>query len=384
MLDNTILFGYDRTRSSVKNEQKACPLMHVIDVTARSTPPDVAVEAASAYELLLSFCARQDTEMRQEIAGQTEWSARLRALASPDLLEAVAAFDAGYEKIWVRLLSLAYASPSPKDVPALLAHLTALDPLDLTRMLWVESTPDHEQAATSDLFRRTITGDQAAQQVRDTLPADDDRRAALATFSARGPAETKQQLLTLLRRWYDEVFSRLEPEIAPVLIRDVAAKRALQRTLPYDRFIEIATNGVRYIPQAGVRHVVLIPSLIYRPWILIAQYRDVKLIGHPVAAESIIAGDDAPPERLVTLYKALGDERRLHILKKLATDTYTMQELADMLGLAKSTIHQHIVTLRIAGLISISSDTDKRYSLRQETLPDASALLQAYLARASP
>jgi len=39
---------------------------------------------------------------------------------------------------------------------------------------------------------------------------------------------------------------------------------------------------------------------------------------------------------MVMLYKALGDERRLHVLKKLATDTYTMQELADMLGVAKS------------------------------------------------
>jgi biotin operon repressor len=311
---------------------------------------------------------------------------RLRALAPPDLLAAVAAFDAGYEKIWVRLLGLASTSSPPKDVPTLLAHIAALDPLDLTRMLWVETTPDHDQAAISDLFRRAMTGDRAAQQqVRDTLAPDDDAwHAALAIFLARGPEETKQQLLTLLRRWYDAVFARLEPEIVPVLMRDAEAKRVLQRSLPFDRFIEIATNGVRYVPEVGVRRIVLIPSLIYRPWILLARYRDVKLIGHPVADENVMAGDDAPPERLVTLYKALGDERRLHILKKLTTDTYTMQELGDMLGLAKSTIHHHIVTLRVAGLISVSSDADKRYSLRQETLPDASALLQAYLARASP
>ena len=360
--------------------------MRIIDVTSRSAPPGVMVEAAAAYELLLSVCARQDTEMRQEIAGQTEWSARLRALASPDLLAEVAAFEAGYEKIWVRLLGLAYSSAPPKDVPALLAHLAALDPRDLTRMLWAEATPDHEQMATSEIFARAMTGDRAAQQqVHDMLaPDDSDWHAVLAVFLARGPEDTKRRLLTILRRWYEEVFSRLEPEIVPVLIRDAEAKRVLQRSLPYDRFIELTTNGVRYVPETDIRHVVLIPSLIYRPWTLIARYRDVKLIGHPVADENVIAGGDAPPERLVTLYKALGDERRLHILKKLMTDTYTMQELADMLGLAKSTIHHHIVTLRIAGLISVSSDADKRYSLRQDTLPDAAALLQAYLVRASP
>jgi DNA-binding transcriptional ArsR family regulator len=359
--------------------------MRVIDVTSRSAPPDVIVEAAPAYELLLSLCACRDSEAHREIAGPSDWSARLRALAPPDLMREVAAFDAGYEHFWVRLLGLAATSAPPKDAAALLAHIAALDPLDLTRMIWVESTPDHDQIATSDLFRRAMTGDRAAQrQVRDTLAPDDhDSHAALAIFLARGPEETKERLLAILRRWYDDVFSRLEPEIVPVLMRDAEAKRALQRSLPYDRFIEIATNGVRYAPEAGVRHVILIPSLIHRPWILIAQYRDVKLIGHPVADENVTAGDDAPPERLVTLYKALGDERRLHILKKLATDTYTMQELADMLGVAKSTIHHHIVTLRIAGLISVSSDADKRYSLRRETVPDASALLQAYLARAS-
>ncbi|MHB8646715.1 MAG: ArsR/SmtB family transcription factor [Thermomicrobiales bacterium] len=360
--------------------------MRVIDVTSRSAPPDVAVEAAPAYELLLSFCAYRDTEAHKEIAGPSDWSARLRALAPPDLLEDVAAFDAGYEKIWVRLLSVAYASPTPKDVPALLAHIAALDPLELTRMLWVDSTPDHDRIANSDLYRRAMTGDRAAQaHVRDTLAPDDPEwHAALAIFLARGPAETKQRLLHILRRWYDEVFSRLEPEITPVLMRDADAKRALQRSLPFDRFIEITTNGVRYVPEMGVRRVVLIPSLIYRPWTLIAQYRDVKLIGHPVADENISVGDDAPPGRLVALYKALSDERRLHILKKLATDTYTMQELADMLGVAKSTMHHHIVTLRVAGLISVTSDADKRYSLREETLPDAAALLQAYLTRAAP
>jgi len=86
----------------------------------------------------------------------------------------------------------------------------------------------------------------------------------------------------------------------------------------------------------------------------------------------------------MNLYKALSDERRLRVLKKLTMGSYTLQELADALGVAKSTMHHHVVTLRIAGLVSVSSDMDKRYTLRLETLPDASALLQVYLARASP
>ncbi|HEU5329897.1 MAG: ArsR/SmtB family transcription factor [Thermomicrobiales bacterium] len=360
--------------------------MRVIDVTAPTPPPAVVVEAAPAYELLLSFCASEVTAEHEAIAGPSDWTARLRALASPALRAEVAAFHAGYDRIWVRLLGLAYTSAPPKDVPALLAHLAALDPLELARMLWVEVTPNHERLVSAALFRRALTGDEAArQQVRDTLaPEAGEWRAALGSFLAREPGETKQRLLALLRRWYTEVFAPLEGEIVPILMRDAAAKRDLQRSLPYDRFIELSTNGIQYVTEPGVRQVVLIPSLVYRPWVLVAQYRDVKLIGHPVADENITTGDDVPPARLVMLYKALGDERRLHILKKLATETYTMQELADALGVAKSTMHHHLVALRVAGLVSVTSDADKRYTLRREAVPDAAALLQVYLTRASP
>lgn len=205
--------------------------MHVIDVTARFTPPDVTVEAAPAYELLLSFCAYDDTEAHAEIACPSDWSERLRALTPPDLLTAVEAFDAGYKKIEMRLLGLAYASPPPKDVPALLTHIAALDPLDLTRMLRAESTPDYEQRAIADLFHRAMTGDHAAQaHVSDMLaPEDTEWHAALTAFLARGPDETKQQLLTLLRRWYDAVFSQLEAEIIPDVMRRRSANLGIER-----------------------------------------------------------------------------------------------------------------------------------------------------------
>jgi len=42
--------------------------------------------------------------------------------------------------------------------------------------------------------------------------------------------------------------------------------------------------------------------------------------------------DAALPQRLVRLYKALADERRFRMLKKLATESYSLQEMADELG----------------------------------------------------
>jgi DNA-binding transcriptional ArsR family regulator len=360
--------------------------MRVVDVTARAAPPTVAIEAAPAYELLLSLSACHDTDMHNAADGENPLLARARALASPDLLAEIAAFNGECEKTWIHLLGLAYASPAPKDVRAFLAYVESLDPRDLVRTILTESADASSAETSAELIRRAMAGDEAARrQVRDRLAPDDDAwRAQVDAFITRDPAEMKRQLLHTVERWHTEVFSVLEVEIVPVLLRDAEAKRVLQGLLPYERFIEVATNGVRYVPEPGIRRVMLIPSFVSRPWVMITRYRDVKLICHPVATESIAEGDEAPPERLVNLYKALSDERRLRVLKKLTMGSYTLQELADALGVAKSTMHHHVVTLRIAGLISVSSDPDKRYTLRLDTIPDASALLQVYLARASP
>jgi DNA-binding transcriptional ArsR family regulator len=82
--------------------------------------------------------------------------------------------------------------------------------------------------------------------------------------------------------------------------------------------------------------------------------------------------------RLVRLYKALADERRLRILKMLTTRSYSLQELADAFGVAKTTMHHHLGTLRTAGLVRIQSD-EHIYSLRQNTLSEVSELLEVYL-----
>ena len=58
------------------------------------------------------------------------------------------------------------------------------------------------------------------------------------------------------------------------------------------------------------------------------------------------------PLRLVRLSKALGDEKRLRILRALADGEKSLMELAEMFGLAKTTMHHHMIILRSAGLVA--------------------------------
>jgi DNA-binding transcriptional ArsR family regulator len=187
-----------------------------------------------------------------------------------------------------------------------------------------------------------------------------------------------KRLLTFLWDWYEQVFRPQEAQILSILERDVEAKRKLQMMVSPERFIEMTTNGLIYGPEAGIRRIVLAPSFLSRPWNKTLTHQDVKLFLYPVADESVTPDRSVPPVQLVRLYQALGDERRLRILKLLKSRSYSLQELSDEFGVAKSTMHHHLGLLRTAGLVRVRSD-EKQYSLRPETLGSVSALLESFL-----
>lgn len=53
-----------------------------------------------------------------------------------------------------------------------------------------------------------------------------------------------------------------------------------------------------------------------------------------------------------TLYRLLGDEARLRLLRVLATDRFNVTELTGILGLAQSGVSRHLGLLKEAGLVS--------------------------------
>jgi DNA-binding transcriptional ArsR family regulator len=175
-----------------------------------------------------------------------------------------------------------------------------------------------------------------------------------------------------------DVFRNLESEVVPLLMRDAQMKRDLVHTMSSEHLIETATNGLEFIPEPGKRKVLLIPSFTLRPWIITTEYLDVKIFYYPIADEIVQQGH-LPPAKLVRMYRALADERRLRILRLLVQrDHVSLQEVADAVEVTKSTAHHHLATLRTAGLVRVS-DADKGYSLRKEMLPNVWKVLQGYL-----
>jgi DNA-binding transcriptional ArsR family regulator len=334
----------------------------------------ITIEARPVYEFLVSINTFASTKSDKKYDIGQEWFDAIKARASAELLADLTLIP---PRCGHGLMGAAYDCPLPRDVPTFLSYLAGIDPLELRLSFIGYYDLLLRREVSLDLIQRAARGEQQAQQ-QFVLLADSDEsyQQALLQLLARDPVEVKQQLLKTLSRWHNEIFRDMEPQIMPILQRDAEAKRLFRQTEQSERFIELATNGYEYIPDPSIREIVLIPTYIGRPYLHKTNYRNTLILQYSVADESISEDIDAPPARLLRLYKALADDRRLRVLKKLSTGSYGLQELADSLGIGKSTLHHHMVTLRSAGLVRLRS-SDKRYSLREEVIPGE--LLAAYL-----
>jgi len=343
----------------------------------------VEIEAYPAYEFLMSLCAFSDAENYTSFDIGKAWFDGVRKKASPDLLATVEQFSFHSYEVWEHILGLVYDCPPPRDVPTFIAHIEATDPLELRLHMLGYYVRSHCRATPPEVILQAAQGDIEAQKemLKTSFPDDTHWQRTLRWLLSLETAATKNLLLDIFRDWYEEVFHEQEPDIMPILARDVEAKLALKLSHSAEQLIEIAT-GWEYVPEPGIRRVILVPSYIMRPWNSSSERNDTVIFCYPVAEESISADKNAPPARLVKLAKALADERRLRILKKLATGSYTLQEMADDLGLAKTTLHHHVITLRSAGLVRMNL-SDKRWSLRQYMLNNVGELLNTYLGEPS-
>ena len=349
-----------------------------------SQPPALVVEVAPAYEMLQSLVVAFDETDADTYEVGPEWIADIRARAGDELLARINAVAYDNADSLRHLLGLAYDTPAPRDVPAFLAHLRETEADELKLHLVQFYARETRRLTPPTVIRAAVGGDAAARDefLRTNSPEWESWTEYLRNVIDADGEWLKTELLACLEQWYERVWKVEALTIMPILERDADAKRELQRTLPIDRFVTTATNGVEFAPRPGVDRVVMVPSFVQRPLVSYVEFGEVLILAYPVADESVTADTDTPPLRLVRLSKALGDEKRLRILRALADGEKTLMELAETFGAAKTTMHHHMIVLRSAGLVSVGVGS-KRYRLRHETVPDVGALLSGYLGAAT-
>ncbi len=346
----------------------------VRDYTDDQRALTVEVQASPAYELVLSLFAFGCQDRSEYEVGQG-WFAATYEQASPELRRGLDQIAAAGEPL-VGMLGVVYDLAEPRTIPALLERVETIDPLELRLRLLgsvVKSLPDEDVHAAA-------TGDHAAIGRVLTSRAGRKHRQALDVLLAGDATELRDSIATTMRRYADEFMGDLS-QVEVVLEHDAREKEALASTLPPERLVEAATNGVTFAMQPEVSGVVLVPAIVTRPWVVIAEHGPLRIFAYPVADESLAADAGAPPDWMVKFYKALGDERRLRILRILSEGPANLTGLAEQIGIAKPTAHHHVSILRRAGLVRVTVGDDHEYSLRDDAVPQAGELLAAFLDR---
>jgi len=345
-----------------------------------SEPTRFPVEVVSApvFELLMSlftYASIQDGSLADFAVGP-EWFDGIRGQASPDLVEQLDRLE-GVGEIWIELAGMALELPHPPTTEALLDHLRSSDPLELRMRLFITGCMHCKSDVDRDLKLSAAAGDVEAINALDA--ANECRLSdQLRGLLALDPEESISAIIDAIEGFERELFDAAA--ITPILDRDAEHKRAMAMTMAAPQLVETATNGITFQMQPEVDGIVLIPSIVIRPWVTIGGLGRRRVFWYPVAEQNLTAEPDRPPAHLVDVYKALGDEKRLKLMRILSDGPISLADATERIGLAKSTTHHHLSILRQAGLVLITLGSEKEYSLRRDAIPEAADLLAGFLA----
>jgi DNA-binding transcriptional ArsR family regulator len=349
---------------------------------APSEPVTVEFDARTAFEFLVSLVIQEEPELLPEDAA---WLGATRDGLSDalrrDLRRAFGDPESGGAEMSLALMPLIVADPTVRtaaDVVALAGRLVAEDLVVGATCEMRDHThekSDHDRARV--LAARALAGDTDARE--ELVGSWPEKAQPTLLRVLEDPEGALRSLRRALRAWAER-FAAIEPRVAGMLERDEAARRAEATDLPVAEVVERVTGGVRFVPEAGVTRVILAPSYFARPYNYLFGERDWRMYCYPLSDAALDGDPSALPSATVRLFKALGDETRLRILRLLGDGDLYLTEIADRMALSKPTVRHHMLLLRAAGLVIVTETGGLTYySLRRDRVADATPDLQRLL-----
>jgi DNA-binding transcriptional ArsR family regulator len=339
---------------------------NIHDVMAASPRQTVSVVARPALELLIGLAAAvaPDKQHAETWATPPDWS--------PELAAAVSACGERSGELWLHLLGPALDLP-PTDARAFVDALDGLDAVELRRHLVGVYVPAWVSLVGAETLERGAAGERDAVEALLDHPRYYAGRAreSLETLLGVPPEETKARLLAALRLFAEEVLAPIEDELMASLTAEAEGTRRRAAVLSARDLIAEATQGYLYDAEPEFERIVLVPHVAARPLLLLCQHRDARIICYPLT-EDRPDPEAALADRAIALGRAIGDAKRVRILRRLAAGDATLDELATETGLAKSTTHHHLTHLRVAGIVGLRGNARAYwYALRPEGLAEA-------------
>lgn len=364
------------------------PSERMRDLTSAPRHIPIEVEGSVIYEIpvvIWSTYSSKNTHTAHDLG--EEWHKNLVAKTSDDLADEITTLGGHRCVTWLAVASFMLAAPHPHDPDHVLEWLAGINDSRLRRWFlgYITGNDDQaliEQAAEGDLDVATDLVDDDSKDKTDLV----EYMKWMLTTDGLGA-----RFATTMQRFRTEVFAEDEEAFAGAIGRAAAAVRAAPTKGTAKDVVEEVTSGIDFEIPPGTARMVLLPSVVTRPLSLIDVYRGTLIVYYGLADEFINSDPEAPPSWLVRTYKALSDDRRLRILRRVSEEPASLDDLSEMLGLTKSTVHHHIAQLRGAGLIRVHVPADKsgrpaekssgrkNYSVREESLAAANEFLDSYL-----
>jgi DNA-binding transcriptional ArsR family regulator len=320
------------------------------------------IDASPAYEFVLSLAAATSV-------GNTH--------APAELVEEVRSFAGGCDYVWAHLLSVAYDTSPPRDVSSLIKQAQAMHPRELKLRLIGFYVRYFRRATPPEIIAAAADGEPAAirRLVATSYPDDAVWQSALAALLPLSAWETRRRLLGTLRRWQKFFEPQHKPE---ALLAEVAKRRVQARTMRAEQMVAAVMDGWDYAAEPGINAVLLVPSQVIWPNSHVFDHQSTKLICYPLAARPYLK-ESPPPVELLARFHGVADERRLTILRVLAKEELTAQEIATRLAIGLTTLLHHLDVLRESGLVSVSLDRRRTYGLRRVAVTELQHNLERYL-----
>jgi DNA-binding transcriptional ArsR family regulator len=341
--------------------------------------PPVRIVSGPAFELVAQLSAFTSGPARASLESGKPWIREVRELAGAELIRGVERWAI---TLYGELASVALEAGPPYRPEQLVRQLRAMKPgLLWQRLIGAESAPTRAMLSKG-AFDRAIAGDPAARaEIIGELGVDASARQSIERLLATRLELVQAEIAAIVETWARRVFPAFA-EVALTLIgRDVETKERLFGETPAREALLVASNGVQFDPNGWATEIVVVPTVAIRPFIVPVEWRSTSIILCSVADEAFDDDPAAPPRRLVQAAAALGDALRLRVLHELGSAELTASELADRLGVDRTSLHHHLGILRSAGLVTVRAEglQSWRYAARADGITGTAEALTGYL-----
>jgi DNA-binding transcriptional ArsR family regulator len=339
----------------------------VRDIGSGASLP-AAFDVRTAYDFAISL-ASEVGEHDELPAEDRRWLERARAALPTDVRPAID------DEMCIYGAALLVDRPEIADAAAFVALLRDTSGHDFANAVLADSLRDPARGAE---VSAALSGDRAA--IDTLLAAWPEHKQGWLSRMLVDPDALVGEVAALMGAWLP-LYQEVEPRVRAIIERDVDLRAGDIASLRPAELIERTTNGIRWLSEPGVRRVVLAPSYLVRPYNFTFAGGDWRMFVYPVGDGALEPHDPlAPPQSVLRLHRALGDDTRLRILRLLKDRDWYLTEIAERLELSKPTIKHHLAQLRAAGLVTLTEEGGlSYYSLRRDRLDDASSELIRFL-----